>query len=91
MIARALADEFRERGIRSDAICLGFIAKAYGPCEPETLGRYGIDVSQQAIAAARGRLCQPSEIAAVALFLASDDASFVNRAHLFAHHAYTSI
>jgi len=91
MFARAIAVEFRDRGIRSNAVCPGFIATAHGLNEIETLGRYGVDVTESAIAAAQGRLCKPSEIATVALFLASDDSSFVNGAHLFADNGYTAI
>lgn len=91
MFARAIAVEYRDRGIRSNAICPGFIATAHGLREIDTLGKYGVDVTEAAIAAAQGRLCRPEEIAAAALFLASDDASFVNGAHLFADNAYTAL
>lgn len=36
------------------------------------------DVSDAAMASLQGRICEPAEVARVALFLASDDASFVN-------------
>lgn len=91
MFARALAVEFRDRNIRSNAICPGFIATAHGLREIDMLTRHGVDVSETAIAAAQGRLCRPEEVASAALFLASDDASFVNGAHLFADNAYTAI
>lgn len=91
MFARALAVEFRDRNIRSNAICPGFIATAHGLREIDMLTRHGVDVSESAIAAAQGRLCRPEEVASAALFLASDDASFVNGAHLFADNAYTAI
>ncbi|AIR90667.1 SDR family NAD(P)-dependent oxidoreductase [Pseudomonas cremoricolorata] len=91
MFARAIAVEFRDRGIRSNAICPGFIATAHGLREIETLQKHGVDVTEEAIAAAQGRLCKPSEVATAALFLASDDASFVNGAHLFADNGYTAI
>jgi NAD(P)-dependent dehydrogenase (short-subunit alcohol dehydrogenase family) len=91
MFARAVAVEFRDRGIRSNAVCPGFIATAHGKREIEVLARYGVDVTEAAIEAAQGRLCRPQEVAAAALFLASDEASFVNGAHLFADNAYTAI
>jgi len=91
MFARAIAVEFRDRGIRSNAICPGFIATAHGLREIETLGKYGVDVTESAIAAAQGRLCKPSEVASAALFLASDDSSFVNGTQLFADNGYTAI
>lgn len=91
MFARAIAVEFRDRGIRSNAICPGFIATAHGLREIEMLSRQGVDVSESMIAAAQGRLCRPEEVASAALFLASDDASFVNGTHLFADNGYTAI
>ena len=91
MFARAIAVEFRDRNIRSNAICPGFIATAHGVREIEMLQRFGVDVSEDAIKAAQGRLCTPQEVASAALFLASDDASFVNGAHLFADNAYTAV
>lgn len=91
MFARAIAVEFRNRGIRSNALCPGFIATAHGMREIDTLAKYGVDVSESAISAAQGRLCKPEEIASAALFLASDDASFVNGAHLFTDNGYTAI
>jgi NAD(P)-dependent dehydrogenase (short-subunit alcohol dehydrogenase family) len=91
MFARAIAVEFRDRGIRSNAVCPGFIATNHGKREIEVLSRYGVDVSQAAIEAAQGRLCLPEEVAAAALFLASDEASFVNGAHLFADNGFTAI
>lgn len=91
MFARALAVEFRDRNIRSNAVCPGFIATAHGLREIDLLTKHGVDVSEEAIASAQGRLCRPDEVARAALFLASDDASFVNGAHLFADNAYTAI
>ncbi|WP_054889752.1 SDR family NAD(P)-dependent oxidoreductase [Pseudomonas sp. NBRC 111129] len=91
MFARAIAVEFRDRGIRANAICPGFIATAHGLREIDMLRKHGVDVSEQAIATAQGRLCQPAEVASAALFLASDDASFVNGAHLFADNGYTAV
>lgn len=91
MFARALAVEFRDRNIRSNAVCPGFIATAHGMREISLLTKHGVDVSEAAIEAAQGRLCKPEEVAKAALFLASDDASFVNGAHLFADNAYTAI
>ncbi|MBC3482828.1 SDR family oxidoreductase [Pseudomonas sp. SWRI59] len=91
MFARAIAVEFRDRGIRANAICPGFIATDHGLREIAMLRKHGVDVSEHAIAAAQGRLCQPSEVATAALFLASDDASFVNGTHLFADNGYTAI
>ncbi len=67
MFSRALAVEFRDRNIRSNAICPGFIATAHGLKEIQILKSFGVDVSEEAIKLAQGRLCQPSEVAAAAL------------------------
>jgi NAD(P)-dependent dehydrogenase (short-subunit alcohol dehydrogenase family) len=43
------------------------------------------------MAAQQGRLAEPEEIARAALFLASDEASFINGAHLFVDNCFTAI
>ncbi|WP_062227224.1 SDR family NAD(P)-dependent oxidoreductase [Aureimonas frigidaquae] len=91
MFARAIAVEFRDRNIRCNAVCPGFIATAHGRREVEELSRYGVDVSDAAIAAQQGRMCRPEEVAQAALFLASDDASFVSGTHLFVDNGFTAI
>jgi 3-oxoacyl-[acyl-carrier protein] reductase len=67
---RAVAREVGSRGIRVNAICPGYI---------ETPMTAGVTPIMQRILVSRtplGRWGQPEEIAATALFLASDDASF---------------
>lgn len=91
MFARAIAVEFRERNIRCNAVCPGFIKTPHGLREVTELSRYGVDVSDAAIAAQQGRMCRPEEVATAALFLASDEASFVNGAHLFVDNCFTAI
>lgn len=91
MFARAIAVEFRDRNIRCNAVCPGFIATPHGQREVEALARYGVDVSESAIHAAQGRMCLPEEVASAALFLVSDDASFVNGSHLFVDNGFTAI
>jgi NAD(P)-dependent dehydrogenase (short-subunit alcohol dehydrogenase family) len=39
----------------------------------------------------RGRVCRPDEVARAALFLLSDDASFVTGAQLFVDNAFTAV
>lgn len=91
MFARAIAVEYRDRNIRSNAICPGFIGTAHGQRELELLRGLGVDASDEAIAAMQGRLCDPKEVAAAALFLASDESSFVNGTHLFVDNGYTAL
>ena len=89
--ARAIGVEFRDRGIRCNAVCPGFIDTPHGRREVELLTSYGVDVSEEAIAAQQGRMCEPEEVARAALFLLSDDASFVNGARLFVDNGFTAV
>lgn len=91
MFARALAVEFRDQGIRSNAVCPGFIATDHGRREVDILEQYGVDVSDEAMEATQGRMCRPDEVAKAALFLLSDDASFVSGARLFVDNGYTAL
>jgi NAD(P)-dependent dehydrogenase (short-subunit alcohol dehydrogenase family) len=91
MFARAIAVEFRDRGIRCNAVCPGFIETPHGLREVRDLQLLGVDVSEAAIAAAQGRIGKPEEVARAALFLASDESSFVNGAHLFVDNGFTAI
>jgi NAD(P)-dependent dehydrogenase (short-subunit alcohol dehydrogenase family) len=89
--ARAIGVEFRDRGVRCNAVCPGFIDTPHGRREVELLTSYGVDVSEEAIAAQQGRMCRPDEVARAALFLLSDDASFVNGAQLFVDNGFTAV
>ncbi|MDX7953886.1 SDR family oxidoreductase, partial [Lichenihabitans sp. Uapishka_5] len=91
MFARAIAVEFRDRGIRCNAVCPAFIKTPHGMREVDELTRLGVDVSDAAIAAQQGRMCEPEEVARAALFLASDEASFVNGTHLFVDNGFTAV
>ncbi len=91
MFARAIAVEFRDRGIRCNAVCPGFIETPHGLREVRDLQALGVDVSEAAIMAAQGRIGRAEEVAEAALFLASDAASFVNGTHLFVDNGFTAI
>ena len=91
MFARAIAVEYRDRGILCNAVCPGFVRTPHGMREVEALQKLGVDVSEAALAAAQGRMCEPEEVAAAALFLASDEASFVNGTHLFVDNGFTAV
>jgi NAD(P)-dependent dehydrogenase (short-subunit alcohol dehydrogenase family) len=90
MFARAIAVEFRDRNIRCTAVCPGFIETPHGLREVADLQALGVDVSEAAIATAQGRIGKPMEVAQAALFLASDEASFVNGTHLFVDNGFTA-
>jgi NAD(P)-dependent dehydrogenase (short-subunit alcohol dehydrogenase family) len=91
MFARAIAVEYRDRGIRCNAVCPGFIRTPHGLREVAALQTLGVDVSDAALAVAQGRICEPEEVAAAALFLASDEASFINGTHLFVDNGFTAV
>jgi NAD(P)-dependent dehydrogenase (short-subunit alcohol dehydrogenase family) len=76
-LSQTAAIELREAGIRVNAICPSFIQtemvdRLVAPFEAAT----GVDFGDLA-AVAQGRLGTPEEVAEIAAFLASDDASFV--------------
>lgn len=91
MFARAIAVEYRDRGIRCNAVCPGFIQTPHGNREVAELGALGVDVSEAAIRAAQGRMGLPEDIARAALYLASDDAEFVNGAQLFVDNGFSAV
>lgn len=91
MFARAIAVEFRDRGIRCNAVCPGFIETPHGQREVRELQALGVDVSEAALKAAQGRFGQPEDIARAALYLASDDAEFVNGTQLFVDNCFSAV
>ena len=91
MFARAIAVEFRDRGIRCNAVCPGFIETPHGQREVDALTALGVDVSAAAIRAAQGRMGRPDDIARAALYLASDDAEFVNGHQLFVDNGFSAV
>ncbi|SDP55769.1 NAD(P)-dependent dehydrogenase, short-chain alcohol dehydrogenase family [Phyllobacterium sp. YR620] len=91
MFARAIAVEFRDRNIRCNAVCPGFIRTPHGLREVDELQKRGVDVSDAAMQAAQGRIGEPEEVARAALFLASDESSFITGTHLFVDNGFTAI
>jgi NAD(P)-dependent dehydrogenase (short-subunit alcohol dehydrogenase family) len=83
MFTRAIAIEYRDRGIRCNAVCPGFIRTAHGLRELKELREYSVDVTEEDICRLQGRICEPEEVANVALFLASPESSFVNGETVF--------
>jgi NAD(P)-dependent dehydrogenase (short-subunit alcohol dehydrogenase family) len=91
MFARAIAVEFRDRGIRCNAVCPGFIDTPHGRREVAELQALGVDASEEAIRASQGRMGRPEDIARAALYLASDDSAFVTGAQLFVDGGFSAV
>lgn len=91
MFARSIAVEFRDKNIRCNAVSPGFIATPHGMNEVKQLQALGIDASPEAIAIQQGRMCLPEEVAQAALFLASDDASFITGTELLVDNGFTAV
>lgn len=87
MFTRAIAVEYRDRGIRCNAVCPGFIRTAHGLRELDELRGYGVEVTEADIVRLQGRICEPEEVARAALFLAGPESSFVNGETLFVDNA----
>lgn len=73
-----IAIEFREQGIRCNAISPAFVRTAHATREVEDFAKLGVSWSEADLAQTQIRVCEPEEVASVALFLASDDAAFIN-------------
>jgi NAD(P)-dependent dehydrogenase (short-subunit alcohol dehydrogenase family) len=85
-LTRDMAVHFARDGVRVNALCPGFVYTSLTK-------RLTDDPETRAFLADRhpmGRLGQPAEIAAAALFLASDDASFITGACLPVDGGYTA-
>ena len=87
-LARSISSEYRAEGIRCNAVCPGFVETAHGLREIEELDGLGQKWELGALAESQVRICEPSEVARVMLFLASDDASFVNGAAVYADNGW---
>jgi NAD(P)-dependent dehydrogenase (short-subunit alcohol dehydrogenase family) len=77
-LARAISTEYRDAGIPCNVVCPGFVETAHGLKEIAELDAAGQKWEESGMAATQGRICYPEEVAAAVVFLASDEASFVN-------------
>ena len=84
--ARTWLNELKGRKIRVNLLVPGAIAT---PMQEEVLTKEAKEMFESLIP--RGKMGQSEEVATVALFLASDDSSFVNGAELFVDGGMTAI
>jgi NAD(P)-dependent dehydrogenase (short-subunit alcohol dehydrogenase family) len=84
--ARTWLNELKDRKIRVNLLVPGAIAT---PMQEEVLTKEAKQYFESLIP--RGKMGQPEEVATVALFLASDDSSFVNGLELFVDGGMTAI
>ena len=89
-LARSISAEYREHGIRCNAICPGFVRTAHGLRELDQLDAQGQTWEDTGLAATQVRICEAQEAAQAALFLISEDASFVNGAALYVDNGWAS-
>lgn len=82
-LARSIAVEYRDAGIRCNAVCPGFVKTDHGIREIKELDGLGQKWDEAGLVAMQGRICEPEEVAAAAAFLLSDAASFINGAALY--------
>ncbi|MBK5500257.1 SDR family NAD(P)-dependent oxidoreductase [Peribacillus sp. TH14] len=84
LLTQNLCTAYAKDGIRINAVCPGYIdTPLLASVDPQTK-EYLVSLHPQ------GRLGKPEEIAKAVLFLASDDASFVNGTTLLVDGGYTS-
>jgi NAD(P)-dependent dehydrogenase (short-subunit alcohol dehydrogenase family) len=84
--ARTWLNELKGRNIRVNLLVPGAIAT---PMQEEVLTKEAKEMFESLIP--RGKMGQPEEIATVALFLASDDSSYVNGTELFVDGGMTAV
>lgn len=90
MLSRGIALDYAKRKIRCNALCPGWVDTPINYAHAEMLG--GLDKVYASIDSFQpiGRPGEPREIANVALFLASDEASFVTGSVIVADGAMTA-
>ena len=85
-LTRSIAYQYAKKGIRCNAICPGGVATNISVRQPSPLGYERL----QTTLGMTVRTAQPDELARIALFLASDDSSFVNGEILVADGGWTA-
>lgn len=84
LLTQTLAIDYGGRGIRVNAVCPGYIDTPLLKAAPDDFK------AELAKLHPMGRLGKAEEVASAVLFLASDDAAFVNGASLLVDGGYTA-
>ena len=84
--ARTWLNELKDRHIRVNLLVPGAVTS---PMQEEVLTKEAREMFEAMIP--RGKMGQPEEIATVALFLASDESSYVNGVELFVDGGMTAV
>ena len=87
-LARSIAVEYRDKGIRCNAVCPGFVKTNHGLKEIKELDEQGQNWNETDLQSVQGRICKPEEVASAVLYLASDESSFVNGTALYVDNAW---
>ena len=91
MFARAIAVEYRDRGIRCNAVCPGFIRTPHGLREVRDLDALGVDVSDAAMRPPRAGCASPKRWRARRCSCCQDEASFVNGTQLYVDNGFSAV
>ncbi|MDE0994407.1 MAG: SDR family oxidoreductase [Rhodospirillales bacterium] len=89
-LARTIAVEYRDYNIRANAVCPAFVKTDHGLREIKELDGLGQNWNEADLHAVQGRICEPDEVASAALFLASEESSFVNGVALYVDNGWYS-
>ena len=89
-LAKNIAVEYRTRNIRCNAVAPAFVRTTHGLREIDDFKALGIEWNDQALADTQIRVCEPDEVADVALFAASEEASFMNGSVLSVDNGWTA-
>jgi NAD(P)-dependent dehydrogenase (short-subunit alcohol dehydrogenase family) len=84
MMTKTAAAEYAAKGVRVNAVCPGAVETGM----TESLGPLIVAVRERT---PMGRMATPSEVASLALFLASDESSFITGAAMLVDGGYTAL